>query len=565
MDFNNNTRWWRNEIIYQVYPRSFQDSNNDGIGDLNGIISRLDYIKSLGVTMIWLSPVYQSPMVDMGYDISDYQAIDPQFGTMDDFDNLLIESKKRNIKIIMDLVINHTSDQHKWFQNALTSPNSPYRKYYIFKKTSNGKVPNNWRSIFGGSTWTEVPNEPGTFYFHTFAPQQPDLNWENPAMRKEIYKMINWWLKKGIAGFRADAITHLKKDLDWASIPADSSDGLASVIKKGQNRPGLDVFLNELKKETFDKYHALTVGEAYGVPEKDLAKFIGPDGYFSMIFDFSYMNIDVKNTDEWFRGRNDWTVKQLKTTIFNAQKKITQVNGWSANVLENHDQPRVLSKLIKNPQEQTPVAAKALAVMYYFLPGTPFIYQGQELGMKNFERKKISDFNDVSSLNNYKMAIKEGFSEEAALKIINAKSRDNARTPMQWTNETFAGFSKVQPWLEMGNDRKNINVAFEDADKASVLNCYRSLSHIRNIQKVSNILSNGTLHEYTAPENIIAYYRELGNERLTIIVNLSSKNTELIVPNEKIIFNTINTLETKENTAVLKPYQAIISSNIEYD
>ncbi|CAM4342251.1 Alpha amylase, catalytic domain [Weissella hellenica] len=288
-----NTKWWQNEVVYQVYPRSFQDTNHDGIGDIQGMINHLDYIKDLGVTMIWVSPIYKSPMVDMGYDIADYQDIDPQFGTLEDFKKFLMEAKKRDIKVIMDLVINHTSDQHQWFIDALANSDSEYRDYYIFKQTNDSEVPNNWRSIFGGSTWEPVPGEPGTYYFHTFAPQQPDLNWENPKLRQEIYKMINWWLDMGVAGFRVDAITHLKKDLDWASLPADGVDGLVSVVKKGQNRPGIDLFLSELKTETFDKYDALTVGEAYGVPDSDLGKYVGPDGYFSAIFDFSYMNIDV--------------------------------------------------------------------------------------------------------------------------------------------------------------------------------------------------------------------------------------------------------------------------------
>ena len=333
--------WWLDEVVYQVYPRSFQDSNHDGIGDIRGIISRLDYIRDLGVTMIWVSPVYKSPMVDMGYDISDYQDIDPQFGSMADFKELLAEANKRGMKIIMDLVVNHTSDEHEWFQAALADKQSPYRDYYIFKTPADGQVPNNWRSLFGGSTWTEVPGEPGTYYFHSFAPEQPDLNWENPAMRRDIYDMINWWLEMGVAGFRIDAITHLKKDLDWASLPSDGPDGLVSVLKKGQNRPGIDDFLSELKAETFAKYDAVTIGEAYGVPDEDLHKYIGPDGYFSMIFDFSYMNIEVENTDEWYRGRSEWTTTDLRERMFNLQKQVHEIDGYLGNVLENHDQPRV--------------------------------------------------------------------------------------------------------------------------------------------------------------------------------------------------------------------------------
>ncbi|KRL36026.1 alpha-glucosidase [Liquorilactobacillus uvarum] len=559
MEKLNNKRWWGKEIVYQVYPRSFQDTNNDGIGDLQGIIEHLDYIKSLGVSTIWISPIYKSPMFDMGYDISDYQDIDPQFGTMDDFDELLQEAKKRKIKIIMDLVVNHTSDQHEWFQRALSSPTSPYREYYIFKTTRDEKKPNNWRSIFGGSTWTEVQGEPGTYYFHTFAAQQPDLNWENPELRRKIYQMINWWLDKGIAGFRIDAITHLKKDLDWASIPADGIDGLAAVIKKGQNRPGLDLFLNELKRETFDKYNALTVGEAYGVPAEDLKKFIGPNGYFSMIFDFSYMNIEVKSADEWYRGKTNWTIAELKHAFFNSQRAVKIAQGWSANVLENHDQPRVLSKLIKNTYEQTPNAAKALATMYYFLPGTPFIYQGQELGMKNFKREKIDDFNDVSSINNYKMALQEGYSHAKALEIVNSKSRDNARTPMQWNDEEFGGFSKSKPWLKMGNDREGIDVRTEDKKSDSVLNYYRKLGQLRRRPEYQDIFVKGELEEIQdVPTNVVAYRRVLNNRQVIVLVNLSNEKQMLQNFGGDIILNNQQTLQKDGEKLILLAYQALL-------
>lgn len=553
-----NTRWWKGEIVYQVYPRSFQDTNDDGIGDLQGVIQHLDYLKSLGITMIWLSPVYQSPMVDMGYDISDYQAIDPQFGTMADFDQLLVEAKKRGIKLIMDLVVNHTSDQHTWFKQALADPSSPYRKYYIFKKTTDGKVPNNWRSIFGGSTWTEVPNEPGTYYFHTFAPQQPELNWENPKLRQAIYQMINWWLDKGIAGYRIDAITHLKKDLDWASLPPDGDDGLVAVTKKGQNRPGLNKFLDELKAATFDKYNAVTVGEAYGVPAGDLPQFIGPDGYFSMIFDFSYLNIDIANVDEWYRGKADWSIKELKDTIFSAQKSIKQAGGWTANVLENHDQPRVLSKLIRNKAEQTPQAAKALAAMYYFLPGVPFIYQGQEIGMKNFQRTKISEFNDVSSINNYQMALKAGFQPQQALELLNDRSRDNARTPMQWNNTGFGGFSKTQPWLNMGNDRQEINVTDENLDPTSVLNFYRAMGKLRHNPHYQSTLIDGRLIELPAPDDVIAYQRQLGEQIISVFVNLSAESQKVSLPIGSLLLNSQTNLVQDATNLILHPYQAVV-------
>ena len=551
--------WWLDEVVYQVYPRSFQDSNHDGIGDIRGIISRLDYIRDLGVTMIWVSPVYKSPMVDMGYDISDYQDIDPQFGSMTDFKELLAEANKRGMKIIMDLVVNHTSDEHEWFQAALADKQSPYRDYYIFKTTTDGEVPNNWRSLFGGSTWTEVPGEPGTYYFHSFAPEQPDLNWENPAMRRDIYDMINWWLEMGVAGFRIDAITHLKKDLDWASLPSDGPDGLVSVLKKGQNRPGIDDFLSELKDETFAKYDAITIGEAYGVPDEDLHKYIGPDGYFSMIFDFSYMNIEVENTDEWYRGRSEWTTSDLRERMFNSQKQVHDIEGYLGNVLENHDQPRVLSKLISNAAYRTETAAKTLATMYYFLPGVPVIYQGQELGVKNFNRESIDDFNDVSSINNYEMALQGGLTEAEALDVINKKSRDNGRVPMQWTPDEFGGFSDQVPWLAMGDDRDGVDVQTELANPESVLHYYQALGQLRQNPLWRDLIVSGEFYPLSGmPADVIAYQRRLGGRLLTVVINLSEKPNRVSLTQPGEVLCQAGEVTQRGHRFQLPPYTAIV-------
>lgn len=551
--------WWLDEVVYQVYPRSFQDSNHDGIGDIRGIISRLDYIRDLGVTMIWVSPVYRSPMVDMGYDISDYQDIDPQFGSMADFKELLAEANKRGMKIIMDLVVNHTSDEHEWFQAALADKQSPYRDYYIFKTPADGQVPNNWRSLFGGSTWTEVPGEPGTYYFHSFAPEQPDLNWENPAMRRDIYDMINWWLEMGVAGFRIDAITHLKKDLDWASLPSDGPDGLVSVLKKGQNRPGIDDFLSELKAETFAKYDAVTIGEAYGVPDEDLHKYIGPDGYFSMIFDFSYMNIEVENTDEWYRGRSEWTTTDLRERMFNSQNQVHEIEGYLGNVLENHDQPRVLSKLISNAAYRTETAAKTLATMYYFLPGVPVIYQGQELGMKNFNRESIDDFNDVSSINNYEMALQGGLTEAEALDVINKKSRDNGRVPMQWTPDEFGGFSDQVPWLAMGDDRDGVDVQTELANSDSVLHYYQALGQLRENPLWRDLIVSGEFYPLSGmPADVIAYQRRLDGRLLTVVINLSEKPNRVSLTQPGEVLCKAGAVTQHGHRFQLPPYTAIV-------
>ncbi|WP_395318205.1 glycoside hydrolase family 13 protein [Fructilactobacillus frigidiflavus] len=557
--------WWKDEIFYQIYPRSFQDSNGDGVGDLQGIISRLDYLQDLGITTIWLSPIYKSPMYDMGYDVADYEAIDPIFGTMADFDELLAEANKRHIKIIMDLVVNHTSNQHEWFKQALADPKSKYRDYYIFKHSDDGKVPNNWRSIFGGSTWEPVPNEPGTYYFNSFSPQQPDLNWENPQLRQVIYKMINWWLEKGVAGFRIDAINFLKKDQDWSSLPPDAKDGLVSVIHKGQNRPGLEKFLAELKKATFDKYDAVTIGEAYGLKPSELKRLVGKHGYFSMIFDFSYMNIDINDGDEWFRGQNDWSVSDLRELIFDSQRGIKEADGWFANVLENHDQPRVLSKLIKKAENRTPKAAKALAVMYFFLPGDPFIYQGQEIGMKNFTRASINEFNDISSLNNYQLELDEGFTPEEALKNVNLKSRDNARTPMQWDGSSKAGFTTGTPWLALGNDRKGINVADELKDPNSVLNFYQPMIKFRQAPKIKPLMINGDLQAIAnEAEQVIAYEMRYENHFVTVLVNLTDQEVSLekTYAGELALSNE-NGVELGKQTHVrnLNAYQAVVLYN----
>ena len=554
-----NQPWWLDEVVYQVYPRSFQDSNHDGIGDIRGIISRLDYIRDLGVTMIWVPPVYKSPMVDMGYDISDYQDIDPQFGSMADFKELLAEANKRGMKIIMDLVVNHTSDEHEWFQAALADKQSPYRDYYIFKTTTDGEVPNNWRSLFGGSTWTEVPGEPGTYYFHSFAPEQPDLNWENPAMRRDIYDMINWWLEMGVAGFRIDAITHLKKYLDWASLPSDGPDGLVSVLKKGQNRPGIDDFLSELKAETFAKHDAVTIGEAYGVPDEDLNKYIGPDGYFSMIFDFSYMNIEVENTDEWYRGRSEWTTSDLRERMFNSQKQVHDIEGYLGNVLESHDQPRVLSKLISNAAYRTETAAKTLATMYYFLPGVPVIYQGQELGMKNFNRESIDDFNDVSSINNYEMALQGGLTEAEALDVINKKSRDNGRVPMQWTPDEFGGFSDQVPWLAMGDGRDGVDVQTELANPDSVLHYYQALGQLRQNPIWRDLIVSGEFYPLSGmPADVIAYQRRLGGRLLTVVINLSEKPNRVSLTQPGEVLCQAGEVKQRGHRFQLQPYTAIV-------
>ena len=424
-----NMEWWKKSVVYQIYVKSFQDSNNDGVGDLQGIISRLDYLKTLGVDVLWLTPIFKSPNDDNGYDISDYRSIQSEFGTMSDFEELLDKAHQKEIKIILDLVFNHTSDEHFWFQESKKSKNNPYRDYYIWKEGNEGDVPNNWTSCFQGSAW-ELDEKTNEYYLHLFSKKQPDLNWENPALRQELYKMINWWLDKGIAGFRVDAINFIKKDQRYLDGPVDGQDGLSACFAYSRNQPGIEVFFDELKKETFEKHNCMTVAEAVGVQYKDLGIFIGEQGCFSMMFDFNYCNFDISEDEEWFK-RQDWTTKQFKELLFTSQREVQKL-GWIASFLENHDQPRAIDKFILDKKDHNYYSQTMLAGMFFNLRGTPFIYQGEEIGMENFERKDISEFDDIGSLGQYQRALEEGFTKEEAMHFLNLRSRDNTRTPMQW-------------------------------------------------------------------------------------------------------------------------------------
>lgn len=543
--------WWKKEIIYQIYPKSFKDSNQDGIGDIRGIIERLPYLKELGVTTLWICPIFSSPMVDNGYDIADFEGINPQFGSMEDVDQLLAEAKKLDLKIMLDLVINHTSDEHIWFQKALADKNSPYRDYYIFKEGQ--EPPNNWRSIFGGSVWEKVPNE-DCYYLHVFDKHQPDLNWENPEMRQELYAMINRWLEKGIAGFRIDSITFIKKDQDYASLPADGVDGLVSCKEKTRNRPGIEVFLHELRRETFDKYNCVTVGEAPGVSYEEFPTYVGEDGYFSMIFDFHYADIDVESGSDWFK-RTKWTTAEFKDLLKQSQDAL-QKAGWGANFIENHDQPRALSKFVAEGF-QNENAALGLGAMYFFLRGTPFIYQGQELGMVNAERTAITQFDDISSIDNYKRSMKEGFSAQEALHFVNQRSRDNSRTPMPWNNSRYGGFSQQAPWLEMTEEYPKIN-----AENNTVLQGYQKMISLRQQSAISDILQDGEITFIEeVPEAVIAYQRTADAGSLSSYTNFSAEKVtlDLEYPIKEVHFDSHS--QNLSGTSVeLLPYQSILIS-----
>ena len=525
-------KWWKKEVGYQIYPRSFYDSNNDGIGDLNGITEKLDYLKNLGITLIWVCPIFKSPMDDNGYDISDYYDVNPEFGTKEDLEKLIAEAEKRGIKVILDLVINHTSDEHEWFLEALKNPESKYRNYYIFKRGENGLPPTNWRSHFGGSAWEKVEGEADEdgnemYYLHLFTKKQPDLNWENPEVRKELYEMVNYWLEKGIAGFRVDAINSIKKDARYLDLPVDGVDGMAYNVEYTLNQPGIEEFLSELAKETFKKYNAMTVAETPMLEYERYNDFIGDDGFFTMIFDFSYADLDMTKGGFYYSLRDIPTI-ELRDAIFESQ--LTQQKyGWGAPFLENHDLPRSLNKFFGEKANET--NAKLLANVFFFLRGTPFIYQGQEIGMDNFVRNDISEFDDIASKDQYQRALGEEFSSEEALYFVNKRSRDNSRTPMQWDNSKNAGFSKDEnskSWIKLTGSQAITNVADQINDKDSIFSHYKKMIDLRQNGKYSDCLTFGDFISIPLEnEKIIAYVRKYGNQKVLCISNFSELKQEV--------------------------------------
>ena len=525
-------KWWKKEVGYQIYPRSFYDSNNDGIGDLNGITEKLDYLKNLGITLIWVCPIFKSPMDDNGYDISDYYDVNPEFGTKEDLEKLIAETEKRGIKVILDLVINHTSDEHEWFLEALKNPESKYRNYYIFKRGENGLPPTNWRSHFGGSAWEKVEGEADEngnemYYLHLFTKKQPDLNWENPEVRKELYKMVNYWLEKGIAGFRVDAINSIKKDARYLDLPVDGADGMAHNVEYTLNQPGIEEFLSELAKETFKKYNAMTVAETPMLEYERYNDFIGDDGFFTMIFDFSYTDLDMTKGGFYYSLRDIPTI-ELRDAIFESQ--LTQQKyGWGAPFFENHDLPRSLNKFFGEKANET--NAKLLANVFFFLRGTPFIYQGQEIGMDNFVRNDISEFDDIASKDQYQRALGEGFSSEEALYFVNKRSRDNSRTPMQWDNSKNAGFLKDEnskSWIKLTGSQATTNVADQINDKDSIFSHYKKMIDLRQNGKYSDCLTFGDFISVPLEnEKIIAYVRKYKNQKVLCISNFSELKQEV--------------------------------------
>lgn len=549
-------KWWHDKVAYQIYPKSFLDSNGDGIGDLRGIISKLDYLKDLGVDIIWLSPIYKSPFVDQGYDISDYYSIAEEFGTMEEFDELLAEAKKRNMYIIMDLVINHCSDKHEWFQKALADPDGEYADYFYFRKGKDGNPPSNYRSYFGGNCWEPVPGT-DKYYFHMFAKEQPDLNWENPTLRKKLYDMINWWLEKGLAGFRIDAIINIKKDLDFPNLEPDGADGLAGCWRMVENVEGVGEYLEDLKKNTFEKYDAFTVAEVFNMHKDELSQFIGENGHFSTIFDFSAHALS-NGAHGWYDAPdinfNDW-----RKTIINSQLQV-QKCGIEANIIENHDEPRGVSRFLPE-YARNPLGTKMLGTVSVLLRGIPFIYQGQEIGMQNAVWNDVKEYNDINTIDQYNLAISAGLSDKEALAVCSKMSRDNARTPVQWSDSDNAGFTTGTPWLKVNSNYKDINVQNQENDPDSVLNYYRKLVATRKSPEYKEIFTYGVFEPaYEDTEYVMAYYRVSDNQRILVAANFGkdAKTIELKFPVKKVVLSNVGRKEINEVSLKLDSCEVIV-------
>lgn len=542
--------WWKEAVAYQVYPRSFNDSNNDGIGDLPGMVEKLDYLKDLGIDVIWLSPMYKSPNDDNGYDISDYQDIMEEFGTMEDFNHLLSETHKRGMKLILDLVVNHTSDEHPWFIESRSSKDNPKRDWYIWADPkSDGSEPNNWESIFNGSTW-EYDDTTKQYYFHLFSKKQPDLNWSNPDVREAVFKMMNWWFEKGIDGFRVDAITHIKKTFEASDLPVPKGKQYAPAFDVDMNQPGIQDWLQEMKDKSLSHYDIMTVGEANGVNPDNAKEWVGEkEGKFNMIFQFEHLGL-------WSTGDSKFDVLSYKNVLNRWQKQLEGI-GWNALFIENHDQPRRVSTWGDDTKYWFE-SATSHAVVYFLQQGTPFIYQGQEIGMTNYPFESIETFNDVAVKTEYQIVKSQGGDVNQLLDKYKMENRDNSRTPMQWTNEVNGGFTEGTPWFPVNPNYKTINVAQQSEDSDSVLNFYKRLIKLK---KSDDIYTYGEFNLIDdANENIFAYTRKLNNKTVLVAGNLTDHVASLNLPFE-VEASQIKLHNYKNDLDItnMKPFEAFVA------
>ena len=549
-------KWWMGKVAYQIWPKSFADSNGDGIGDLEGIIGKLDYLKDLGIDIIWISPVYKSPLVDQGYDISDYYDINPLFGDLETMDRLLAEAKKRDMYIVMDLVVNHCSDEHEWFKKACADPDGEYGKYFYIAEKKDGKLPCNWRSYFGGSVWEPIPGT-DKYYFHAFHKKQPDLNWENPKVRQEVYKMMNWWFERGIAGFRIDAIINIKKKLPFCDYEPDRDDGMVSIVRMLEDAEGIGEFLEEMKHETFDKYDAFTVGEVFNEKDSELREFIGEDGHFSSKFDFAPEMCGKGGA--WYEHESV-TPEMYKNAIFDSQLRVADI-GFLSNIIENHDEPRGVCRYIPEG-DLNDTSKKALAAVYFFLRGIPFIYQGQEIGMENCPFENIDQLDDISSKDEYKVCRDAGYSEEESMKLLRIYSRENARTPVQWSDAENAGFSTHKPWMLVNPNYKEINLAKQKDDRNSVYAFYKKMIALYKDPAYHETLTFGRFEPYAREtKNLIAYYRKGEGQTLLVLANFQNEPQAVVLPEAagNVILNNCERVDLDDNGCItLGGYQAVV-------
>lgn len=550
-------RWWKESVVYQIYPRSFCDSNGDGIGDLNGITSKLDYLKELGVDVIWLSPVYKSPNDDNGYDISDYQAIMDEFGTMEDFDRMLATAHEKGIKIMMDLVVNHTSDEHKWFIESRKSTDNPYRDYYIWRPAKeDGSLPNNWGSCFSGPAW-EYDKTTDMYFLHLFSKKQPDLNWDNPAVRQDVFDMMNWWLKKGVDGFRMDVISLISKE---PGLP-DKETGINgyATFNVSANGPHVHEYLQEMRQKALNNADTITVGECSGVTLEEAKKYARSDEKeLNMVFQFEHMDVDSdEKSGKWTTRKMD--LRDLKKILTRWQKGLQDI-AWNSLYWENHDQPRSVSRFGNDSDEYREISAKMLATCIHMMQGTPYVYQGEELGMTNCPFNTLDNFRDLESINAFHELTEQGkMTEEDMMAAIGYKGRDNARTPMQWDDSAYAGFSTANPWIMVNPNYTKINAKDQVNREDSVFKYYQKLIKLRH---ESELIVYGTYDLILDDDkDIYAYIRTLGDEKLIVYCNFSENTREVELPEEftngKVLIS--NYIDAKVNHKItLRPYEAIV-------